>query len=85
MQEIKLAELQEKTYDVLRDILLFGETVKVDVNSSGEVVIMREPEYNIMCEALQALSALDAAIEQVGKLNIYDLLQRHKKLRGEKE
>jgi len=79
MKNIKLEEFKKNIDTVADDILGVGEMYRVDAGSPGALVIMEEPEYEVMRDALKALFALNNHADKDGNLNINDLLKKHKK------
>lgn len=58
MKNLTLEEYLAQSSGLVHDVMASGEIVRVDCGKAGAFVIMEEPEYMIMRDALEAMVRL---------------------------
>ena len=63
MNSLSFETFKETLPGVVSGVLYDGDIVKVDVGDAGAFVVMDEPEYVILIDALRAVIAVAGSVE----------------------
>jgi len=67
MKSITYEQFTSALPDVVSGVLCAGDIIKVNMNGGGSFVLLDEPEYNIMLDALRMVFATAGSVEPDGK------------------
>jgi hypothetical protein len=84
MKNIKLNEFKNSLSEVISDVIHVGEIYRVDSGltldknekETGAFVIMEEPEYKIMRDALAMIFGVNSVADKDGIISIHELLKK---------